>query len=171
MIAWHGTSHQLAIRCCEPCTMSRTCTAKTLLVMQPFAPMLFRQGPLPGPQLMMEFWHGRLAAEGVEAAWKTAEASHSKAKYRLEDIAWPCGICKEELLSSHYGVAPKMNQNCLAQYWERIMVPGEWRICMKCKGSLRGPAKHTTYESMSSRIARGVFQCRTVSHMAGAMPL
>ena len=30
------------------CTMSRTCTAETLLVMQPFAPMLFRQGELPG---------------------------------------------------------------------------------------------------------------------------
>ena len=38
------------------CTLSRTCTAETLLVMQPFAPMLFRQGELPGPHLMMEFW-------------------------------------------------------------------------------------------------------------------
>ena len=68
------------------CTMSRTCTAKTLLVMQPFAPMLFRQGELPGPHLMMEFWHGRLAAADVEAAWKTAEAAHSQVKTRLEDI-------------------------------------------------------------------------------------
>ena len=128
------------------CSMSRTCTAQTLLVMQPFAPMLFRQGPLPGPQLMMEFWHGRLAAEGVEAAWKTAEASHSSAKYHLEDIAWPCGICKEELLPSHYGVTTKTDHRSLDQYWERIMVPGEWHICMKCKCTLRGVAKHTAYE-------------------------
>ena len=57
------------------CTMSRTCTAETLLVMQPFAPMLFRQGELPGPHLMMEFWRGKLAAENVEAAWNVTGAA------------------------------------------------------------------------------------------------
>ena len=79
------------------CTLSSTCIAGTPLVMQPFAPTLFRQGALPGPQLMMEFWHGRLAAADVEAAWKSAEVSQAKAKHRLEDVLWPCSICKKEL--------------------------------------------------------------------------
>ena len=87
--------------------MSRTCKAETLLVMQPFAPMLFRQGELPGPHLMMEFWRGKLPKENVEAAWKTAEASLAKAKNRLEDVAWPCSICKEALHHSHYGVGAR----------------------------------------------------------------
>ena len=119
------------------CTMSRTCTAETLLVMQPFAPMLFRQGELPGPHLMMEFWRGKLAAEDVEAAWKTAQASQAKAQNRLEDVAWPCSICKEELDHSHYGVGARSDFRFLDHYWKRIMVPGEWRICMNCKGTLR----------------------------------
>jgi hypothetical protein len=127
------------------CTMSRTCTAKTLLVMQPFAPMLFRQGELAGPHLMMEFWHGRLAAEDVKAAWKSAETSQGKAKNRLEDILWPCSMCKKDLESSCYGVAQKRDHRFLAHYWQRIMVPGEWRVCMNCKGTLRGAA-FTDYE-------------------------
>ena len=99
-LAWDTTAtrdHMLRAYC----TMSRTCTAKTLLVMQPFAPMLFRQGELPGPHLMMEFWHGRLAAADVEAAWKTAEAAQAKTKNRWEDVLWTCSICKKELDSLH----------------------------------------------------------------------
>ena len=93
-LAWDATptrDHMLRAYC----TMSRTCTAKTLLVMQPFAPMLFRQGELPGPHLIMEFWRGHLAAEDVQDAWKTAESSQTKAKVRLEEVLWPCCICKE----------------------------------------------------------------------------
>ena len=79
------------------CTMSRTCTAKTLLVMQPFAPMLFRQGELPGPHLMMKFWHGRLAAKDLKAAWESAEAVQNKTKNGLGDVHWPCCVCKKDL--------------------------------------------------------------------------
>jgi hypothetical protein len=130
------------------CTMSRTCTAKTLLVMQPFAPMLFRQGELPGPHLMMEFWHGRLAAKDVQAAWKSAEAAQELTNKRLEDVLWPCGICKKELGFSHYGVSPKGDKRFLNDYWRRVMLPGEWRVCMQCKGTLRMQCNETctTYE-------------------------
>ena len=130
------------------CTMSRTCTANTLLVMQPFAPMLFRQGELPGPHLMMEFWHGRLAAKDVQAAWKSAEAAQELTHKRLEDVLWPCSICKKELGFSHYGVSPKGDKRFLNDYWRRVMLPGEWRICLNCKGTLRGACggKFTTYE-------------------------
>ena len=98
------------------CTMSRTCFAETLLVMRPFAPMLFRQGELPGPRLIMEFWRGRLSGANLEDTWKTAVDSQAKAKNRLEDIVWPCSICKQELDSSKYGVLPKTNHGffCVA---------------------------------------------------------
>ena len=130
------------------CTMSRTCTAETLLVMQPFAPMLFRQGEFPGPHLMMEYWHGRLADDNLKAAWKSAEASQEKAKNRLEDVQWPCSMCKKELDSTHYGVSPKSDKRFLDNYWKRIMLPGEWRMCMNCKAEHRGGKfeKSDTYE-------------------------
>jgi len=127
------------------CTMSRTCTAETLLVMRPFAPMLFRQGELPGPHLMMEYWHGRLADADLKAAWKSAEASQEKSKNRLEDVQWPCSVCRNELDCSHYGVSPKFDRHFLDHYWRRIMLPGEWRMCMTCKAELRR-GKYDTYE-------------------------
>ena len=30
------------------------------------------------------------------------------------------------------------NHRFLSDYWKRIMLPGEWRICLNCKGKLRG---------------------------------
>ena len=39
-------------------SISRVESADTFLLAQAFPPMLFRQGPLPGPQLLMEFLRG-----------------------------------------------------------------------------------------------------------------
>ena len=40
-----------------------------LLIVQRFHPMLFRQGPLPGPKLIMESQKGELIEEALEEAW------------------------------------------------------------------------------------------------------
>jgi len=102
---------------------------------------------------MMEFWHGRLAAEDVEAAWKTAEALQAKAKHRLEDILWPCSICRKEVEYAHYGVADKKDHRFLTHYWKRIMLPGEWRMCLNCKGKLRG-------EQLASNRKNAEYECK-----------
>ena len=102
--------------------------------------------PHKGPHLMLEYWHGRLTNENLKAAWKSAEASQEKAKNRLEDVQWPCSICKKELDSTHYGVSPKADSRFLSDYWRRIMLPGEWRMCMNCKAELREFQKSATYE-------------------------
>ena len=94
---------------------------------------------------MMNFWHGRLAAKDLKAAWQSAEAAQNKTKNGLEDVHWPCCVCKKELPPSHYGinpkthgVNPKIDSRLSSDYWRRIMVPGEWRMCMNCKAELRG---------------------------------
>ena len=133
------------------CTMSRTCTAETLLVMQPFAPMLFRQGELPGPHLIMEYWHGRISNDDLRSAWKNAELSKEKAKNRLEDIQWPCSICRNELDPAQYGVSSKNDRQYSSHYWNRVIAPGEWRICMNCKGQLRGEKKNEGNDSYECR--------------------
>ena len=38
--------------------VSRVTSANGLLLAQPFAPMLFRQGPLIGPTLMKQYFRG-----------------------------------------------------------------------------------------------------------------
>jgi hypothetical protein len=42
---------------------SRVRSAETLLIVQPYAPMLFRQCVLLGPHLLMEFWRCRISVE------------------------------------------------------------------------------------------------------------
>ena len=79
--------------------------------------MLFRQGELPGPHLMMDFWHGRLAAEDLKAAWESAEKAEDKSKNGLEDVHWPCCMCKKDLPPADYGVAPKTQHEFTKHYW------------------------------------------------------
>ena len=64
-------------------TLSRVRTAETLLVAQPFSPMVFRQGLLPGPHLLMEFWRGCLSMKQVQEAWSRAEQKENKQKSNL----------------------------------------------------------------------------------------
>ena len=39
--------------------ISRVVDKEGLLIVQPYHPMLFRQGALPGPELLMQFWLGQ----------------------------------------------------------------------------------------------------------------
>jgi hypothetical protein len=57
--------------------ISRAKNAEDLLIAQPFAPMLFRQGPLPGPKLLVEFLRG-CRGRVVARQWRLAE-SHAPA--------------------------------------------------------------------------------------------
>ena len=58
--------------------ISRLTSADGLLVAQPFAPMLFRQGPLPGPTLIMQFQRGELDEDQLEKAFGGKVAGKKK---------------------------------------------------------------------------------------------
>ena len=59
--------------------VSRVRTADALLIVQPYHPMLFRQGMLPGPHLLMQFWRGNLDVHQVQREWEH-ESSSKKEK-------------------------------------------------------------------------------------------
>ena len=61
-------------------TVSRVEEAGNLNIVQPYPPMLFRQGPQPGPHILMEMHRGNIKPEDVKAAWDKAESSHGKLK-------------------------------------------------------------------------------------------
>ncbi len=77
------------------CILSRVQSADGLLIAQPYAPMLFRQGPLPGPHLLMEVLRGNLPGTELEAAWKRAESERAKLKTDLKSMKWACAACKK----------------------------------------------------------------------------
>ncbi len=71
---------------------------------QPFSPMVFRQGLLPGPHLLMEFWRGCMKMQQMQVAWGRSEQKENKQKSNLKSIQWPCGACRRELPCVMYGV-------------------------------------------------------------------
>ena len=65
-------------------TISRVELADNLNIVQPYAPMLFWQGPQPGTHLLMEFLRGNIAEKDLEQSWKNAESAHKKTPFGLE---------------------------------------------------------------------------------------
>jgi hypothetical protein len=74
--------------------ISRVTKKEGLLIVRPYHPMLFRQGALPGPELLMQFWRGEVKSEELEAKWEEAEAAPSKVQKRWDKMKWKCyGPC------------------------------------------------------------------------------
>ena len=108
--------------------LSRLTSADGLLVAQPFAPMLFRQGPLLGPTLLMQFQRGEISVEQVCAAWKQS-TKRKKNSFAFKDVKWPCGRCGVEKKAEHF--APQKND--LKHFaMDTLLVRGAWRCCLSC---------------------------------------
>ena len=61
--------------------ISRVETKEGLLIVQPYHPMLFRQGVLPGPELLMQLWRGELEVKDLERKWTDSEDAASKLQH------------------------------------------------------------------------------------------
>ena len=77
-------------------------TKEGLLVVQPFHPMLFRQGPVLGPKVIMGYKRGEISDEDLEQAWADAVQSTQAVDEKLNELQYPCGVCDAELLSSDF---------------------------------------------------------------------
>ena len=51
---------------------SRIRMANQFLLIQPYSPMLFAQGTLPGPSLLLQRQKGQLSEEELQQAWTQA---------------------------------------------------------------------------------------------------
>ena len=65
---------------------SRVRESENLMIAQPYSPHLFRQGVLPGPQLLLDVLEGRKTAAEAKEAWKKSE------KQKKEDQQTRSGI-------------------------------------------------------------------------------
>ena len=121
--------------------ISRLTSADGLLLAQPFAPMLFRQGLLPGPTLLMRFQRGELNEDQLEKEWEkvTSKKRHSMA---FKDVRWPCGRCGKEKLGKEY--APNM-QALRRHTLAHTLVEGAWRSCRSCLAKARPAPANTRW--------------------------
>ena len=71
-------------------SISRVQKAETFLLAQPFPPMLFRQGPQPGHQLLMEFLRKEVPEENLQKRWEAIDKAKKEAKVELKLLSWRC---------------------------------------------------------------------------------
>ena len=84
--------------------IARVTSADGVLLAQPFAPMLFRQGPHKGPTLLMRFLRGELNEDQLEKEWDKV-AAKKRGSMAFKDVRWPCGRCGKEKLAKDYAPA------------------------------------------------------------------
>ena len=79
---------------------SRTRNAATMLLAQPYCPLLFRQGVQEGPQLLLKSLRGELTWKQIKKAWtevekKAKEKKQASAKWPLS-LELPCRRCTDK---------------------------------------------------------------------------
>ena len=64
-------------------TISRVSSMDDILIMQPFSPVLFAQGNLPGPELLLKFQRKILDTADLEEQWKKRREQKQNAKREM----------------------------------------------------------------------------------------
>eukprot|EP00973_Karenia_brevis_P009747 1316160-Karenia_brevis.AAC.1 len=103
-------------------SISRVEKVDNFLLAQAFPPMLFRQGPQPGPQLLMEYLKGNVLKKD--------------AKLESKDLTWSCCRCGENKKAEEYTTVDE--RHWLQSYREQILETGAWRVCLKCAKLRKG---------------------------------
>ena len=135
-----GGTFMNSIPYADMCNRSRITQLEGLLIVQPYHPMLFQQGGLPGPELIMRFWRRQLRAEDLPAKWEEYEAAASKQQKRLDKMLWKCGACERELKATSFGVQVGDKSLFAAHVLERVLRRGACRYCVDCMQRRRAEA-------------------------------
>ena len=146
--AFSGTAHsftgatldQAIVDCLDyRCTPKREDMAKSyvciprvrkaddLLIAQEFAPSLFRQGMMVGPQLLLQRLRGEISQNEVQEAWEKADADYAKIERKFVLQLWKCGQCGRMLPADQYGASSEP-----ARIRDAVLSKGMWRRCISC---------------------------------------
>ena len=128
---------------------SRVRFAENLLLVQPYSPHLFRQGVLPGPQLLLDVLLGKRTYEDAQKAWKKHEKDD--AKKRSVTKAWlleqtlPCRLCTD----NNDGVEVWLPLRAFTTsddpevIWKRVVAKGADLACNSCRRALHWESRTT----------------------------
>ena len=102
--------------------------------------------------MLMEDWRGNLETSELEKAWADAESAAEKQSTRLNDLLWPCCICRQDLPHSAYGfhgdaigrASASLPVTLITQLQKQLRSHGEWRQCRECATSLKAARQTRT---------------------------
>ena len=122
---------------------SRVRLADKLLLAQPYSPHLFRQGLLPGPQLLLDVLLGNITEEAAKAAWKKIEKAKKEAKAKTDcwsqEQTLPCRRCTDNSKDGQEVWKPisAFGTDVLPRdIWQNIVSRGQDAICFNCRSEL-----------------------------------
>ena len=113
--------------------LSRATKVQDMLLVQPFSPALFRQGPQPWPTLLRDVLLGEVSEEELNNAALKAE-KRIKKPVLLTDLRWTCATCKINPEGNYkkFMSGQTTKDEWYKEYSERIIKPGAHRKCWEC---------------------------------------
>ena len=121
---------------------SRAETIEGICVIQRYAPNLFRQGDLPGPNLLLKFWREEIAQTDLEAAFRKQSKKQRKPNNWcwLEQMPLYCRGCSEQVGHDVTKPAKDFPDRGATHLWERVIALGMERFCTACSLSRKKKA-------------------------------
>ena len=130
--------------------LSRAEEIEGICIVKAYAPSLFRNGDLLGPDLLLKFQRGAINEEELQAAWKT----DAKKVRRPNDWNWInelrlyCRGCSETAGAEVYKAAKEFPSGT-HNLWERVIALGMESFCAACAKARKAGAGAARLESSS----------------------
>ena len=107
---------------------------KAFVLVKPYAPSLFRNGDLLGPDFLLKFQRGDINERQLEAAWRTESKKVRKPNewHWLNAMPLYCRGCSETAGEEVYKAAKEFPGRGLEHLWDRVIALGMERFCKAC---------------------------------------
>ena len=137
LLEWHRRpSHESMLR--AYIIKSRVRDVANLLIVQPFSPVLFRQGVLPGPDLLLRRQRREITVKELKRLWKDHEDKQDAAE-QAKDWPWsmllPCRTCSihedKEILKPLEAFGSRARSR--NELWKDLISEGEDLSCLSCR--------------------------------------
>ena len=166
---------------------SRTRTADTLLITQPYSPDLFRLGELPGPRILMSFLRGQIDSAEVKRQWDEVESARADLKDEVRQkwplaMTLPCRVCTDQALERDPASATEVRKPLDAYYrmqreyprayedmWEHVLARGQYLVCDAHKMEVSFECR-TQLSDLNQKKYRFCASCGPEQHNGGRWP-
>mgnify|MGYP003316129031 FL=1 len=119
---------------------SRTREADHSLFVQPYSPHLFRQGELPGPNILMDYLRRKITTVEAQKAWKKVDKAKREKSILKSEKKWldimplPCRNCSNDEDQATWKPLSAFNMQFRKQndLWKYVVAKGQDLLCIRC---------------------------------------
>ena len=122
--------------------LSRAEEIEGICIVKPYAPNLFRNGDLLGPDLLLKFQRGAINEEQLQAAWSTESKKVRKPNewHWMNEMLLYCRHCSESAGEEVFMSASKFPSGH-SSVWDRVIAAGMESLCKHCANARAGAAR------------------------------